>query len=249
MSYYKTNAVYQLLENTPQHQFRWVSGNAWSLIYGDGKSNPLACILISGKSWAYQKGIFALMKRVSEVSGLPFITITFDDLATDIDQVVVSVNGSIENSISLNALRDIFESFGLPVKNGKASKAINDASSSAYHKWQRENLGSITVSDIDLFRKSSDRTSGEIIELKRSYIQLEKWTPFSADFANFNLLLAISKKCGLELTIAYNLREKNPFRDDASMLSIFKYNKIDTPTFVGTYKFEDFVSGIYLPQI
>src|SRR3546814_2212476 len=49
----------------------------------------------------------------------------------------------------------------------------------------------------------------EIIELKRSYIGLDRWKPFQADFPNFNLLMNLAKFSSLKMTIAYNVRHKN----------------------------------------
>jgi len=238
-----------MLENTPNHQFRWVSGNAWALIYGDRNSTPLACALVYGKSWNFQVEMHTLLKRIAEASKIPFVSIMFDDAATEITDVFFKINEEEMLLISLSDLRDIFESFGLPVKRGAASKAINDSSSSAYHQWQRANLGSITVSDIDLFRKSSGGAPGEIIELKRSYISLEKWRPFPDDYANFNLLSSVADRCGVLFTIAYNLREKSPFRDDATRLSVYKYSKINTPTYLGIYDFQQFLNGDYVSKI
>jgi hypothetical protein len=58
----------------------------------------------------------------------------FDDGATEITDVCFKINEEKMLLISLGDLREIFESFGLPVKRGAASKAINDSSSSAYHQ-------------------------------------------------------------------------------------------------------------------
>lgn len=249
MSYYKSNAVYKMLENTPNHQFRWVSGNAWALIYGDSNSTPLVCALVYGKSWNFQAEMRILLNKIAKSSRIPFVSIMFDDTKTEINNVHFNINEDETMLISLSELRDVFESFGLPVKRGAASKAINDSSSSAYHQWQRANLGSITVSDIDLLRKSSGGAPGEIIELKRSYIPLEKWRPFPNDYANFNLLSSVADRCGVIFTIAYNLREKYPFRDDATRLSIYKYSKINAPTYLGIYGFQQFLNGDYVSKI
>lgn len=245
MTYYKTNGVYKMLERADSHPFRWVAGNAWTLIYGDNQSNPLVCALVAGKSWSFQKEIFSLVKRISEVAGLPMVYIEFDDQRSEIEEVEASVNGSDLKKYELHNLRDLFSSFGLPVKSGKVSKAINDASSSAYHNWQRRNLGNISVSDIDLFRKSTESVPAEIIELKRSYISLERWKPFPVDYTNFNLLLSVAKLCSLEFSIAYNVRHKNPFYDDASMLSVFRYSERGFPKYIGVFNADDFIRGEY----
>lgn len=234
-----------MLERTEGHPFRWVAGNAWTLIYGDNQSNPLVCALVAGKSWSFQKEIFSLVKRISDVSGLPMVHIEFDDRRPEIENVLASINGAEFKTFELADLRDLFASFGLPVKSGKVSKSINDASSSAYHNWQRQNLGNISVSDIDLFRKSVGSVRAELIELKRSYISLDNWKPFPADYTNFNLLLAVARLCSLEFSIAYNVRHKNPFHDDATRFSIFRYNQESLPRSVGIYTQDEFIRGAY----
>lgn len=57
MSYYKTNAVYGLLELEEEHPFVWVSGNAWMLVYGDQNASPKALVLAFGSSWNIQREV------------------------------------------------------------------------------------------------------------------------------------------------------------------------------------------------
>lgn len=245
--YYKTNAVYEAVLKTQSHSFAWVSGNAWALVYADSTATPKALVLAYGSSWDKQDDFIKVLEHVSTISKIPLYFIEFED---DVDEIVgVRIKNSVSKSyyISLEKLKSIFQKLGLPVSTGQCLKSVNAATSSAYHNWQRANLGGIVVTDIDLFRLDNEGKPVEIIELKRSYISLKDWCPFKRDFSNFNLLLAISKLANLKFNIAYNLRETEPvFKDDASNISVFNYGKVNESTRVAELSFSEFVSGNYL---
>lgn len=244
MRYYQSNAIYERLRNADNRSLSWTAANAWTLVYGDGNSNPAALALVAGRSWEPQNEIVSVVEYLGKASGIPAIKIYFDDTVSHIDFVKIKFDGSELIEISLDDLKSIFSEFGLAVTTGRATKAINDASSSAYHNWQRANLGRITVSDIDLFRFGGNGTPSEIIELKRSYIGLDRWKPFQADFPNFNLLMKLAKLSSIRMTIAYNIRHKNPFFDDASNISIFNFSE-KGPDHLGIFTFEEFVASKY----
>ena len=135
---------------------------------------------------------------------------------------------------------------GLPVKSGACGKSVNDATSSAYHNWQRANLGSIKVTDIDLIRLNDQGMPVEAIELKRSYYPLKDWKPYSDDYVNFNLLHSVCQSAGMEMNIAYNVRQTKPtFFDNASRLTIFSYKNVNSPIKMGEYDFSEFVDRKY----
>ncbi|WP_323118655.1 hypothetical protein [Burkholderia alba] len=246
MAYYQSNAVYQGLEHTGQHPFSWVSGNAWMLVYGDGAAIPRVMVLAHGRSWKPDPTAMRVFETIAGHAALPVARISFDDedgaLIGDV-RYADNLAGPAK-TISLSALKAEFQSFGLPVRGGACGKSINDASSSAYQNWQRDNLGAITVSDIDLVR-IDDNGPVEIVELKRSYYALDEWRPFRNDFTNFNLLGAVAEAADLRFTIAYNHRQKTPFRDDASVLSLFDYPAPNEPQALGHVSFGDFVAGRY----
>ncbi|GAB2782222.1 hypothetical protein GCM10027040_05370 [Halomonas shantousis] len=246
MNYYRTNAVYETLMQTREHSFVWVSGNAWILVYADAAGVPRLLVMAYGASWSRQERVITAFGTLAEAARLPHVLVGFDDRVPVIDSVSISTMNVPPVTIGLDRLKAIYQRFGLPVTAGACGKSVNDATSSAYHKWQRENLGAIKVSDIDLLRLGEDGTPTEIIELKRSYIPLEKWAPYRADYANFNLLCAVSHTTGWHFTIAYNLRQTRPrFHDDASRLSLFRYWNHDTPQRLGIVDFQAFVNGHY----
>lgn len=246
MGYYKTNAVYKLLESERAHPFVWVSGNAWMLIYGDQNVTPRAMVLVYGKSWVIQNEVVNTAKAMAAKSELPLFFVSFDDGAQSIDKVEFERPGQARAELTLDQLKDEFQKIGLPVKSGVCGKSVNDATSSAYHKWQRDNLGSIKVTDIDLVRLNSNGEPAEAIELKRSFYSLDQWNPYSDDYVNFNLLLSVCQKAAMKLTIAYNVRQTKPFfNDDASQLLLFSYSTPNKPVKLGKFSYAVFLAGTY----
>ncbi len=251
MSYYATNAVYKLLEAHRNEQFIWASGTAWILLYADNTAHVRAVAFVSGHSMGSTdsqivdrlKAAETTANLLAEIAQLPFAVIQFDNRAASIDRV--ELNG---NSIELSALRDWFSKVGLPVNAGATQKPINSAESSAYHNWQRNNLGSIKVSDVDLIRIDAGAKSvAELVELKRSFDPLEKWKPYPQDFDNFNVVANLANRIGAKFTIAYNQRvSKTEIGDDASRLSLFSYSKSNGPQILGVVTFDQFVKGAYL---
>jgi len=188
-----------------------------------------------------------LARQLATDSNLPFLQVIFDDMAPEIGNVyLTSPAMSLSSELSLGELKETFHSLGLPVKSAVTSKAINSAASSAYHDWQRANLGSIRVTDLDLFRLQPDtRKVTEIIELKRSFYSLEKWRPFAQDFVNFDLIEVLGNLNNIPFTIAYNVRSKSPFFDDPSQLSLFSYKSGVGATQLGVVTFASFCEQIF----
>lgn len=246
MSYYKTNAVYGLLELEEVHPFVWVSGNAWMLVYGDQNASPRALVLAFGSSWSIQKDVTRVAKKIAQKSGIPLLFVKFNDAADSIDKVGFGKPGQPPRELTLDQLKDEFQKVGLPVKGGACGKSVNDATSSAYHNWQRSSLGSIKVTDIDLIRLSAEGEPIEAIELKRSFSPLQTWNPYPVDYVNFNLLLAVCKLSSMRMTIAYNVRQTKPvFNDDASGFALFSYLAANSPLRIGQFSYSDFLVGNY----
>ena len=245
-NYYKTNAIYAELEKCGDIPFVWTSGNAWILLYADNTAHVRLVAFVSGRSTTQAgQGILSRLEAaqskavgLDKDAGAAFATIQFDDKAASIDNV--DLDG---HTVTLGELKDWFAATGLAVKGRTTAKAINDASSSAYHNWQRENLGAIKVSDLDLLRL--DPNTGrvvEILELKRSFIPLDKWRPYPEDFPNFNVVSNLAARVGARFTIAYNVRVKQPeFHDDVSRISLFAYSFDDGARALGVVPLDRFL--------
>jgi hypothetical protein len=248
LAYYTTNAVYQELEKYYDGSFVWTSGSAWILLYSDSAASVKALVFVSGNSShglnseadARLLAAEAVARKLAIAGGVPFATILFDDVAVEIDHVQLDTR-----LVTLSELKNWFFDKGLDVKTGSTGKAINSQESSAYHNWQRANLGAISVTDIDLIRLNDDRKRViQLIELKRSFYSLSKWSPYPADFSNFNAIESLASRVDAEFLIVYNVRYKNPWLDDASSLSIFSYSESGGPVSLGVKSINDFRIGL-----
>ena len=237
------------LRKTGCQNFCWASGNSWILLYGDTNGNPRLIIFATGNSIRNLDDIGkerletarSAARELAKRASLPFGVIEFDDRAEEISRV--SLNNEV---VSLDKLKAWFSEFGLADHgDGRHTplKSINDASSSAYHNWQRSALGRITVTDIDMLRfDTKTGAPASIYELKRSYIPLENWAPFRADYPNYNLLSTLASMAKVEFRVVYNVRHKKPrFFDDVRRLHIFSYSRQTGPSSLSVVSFDDFV--------
>lgn len=253
MSYYTGNDVYRRLEEINDPRFLWTSGSAWFLIYGDRYSHEKAVVFVTAKSIINKhpeiieraKNSWTLAGSLADRTGLPFFDIRYEDRFGKIDSVTLD-----KTPISLEELKNRFEKIGLEVERGSTGKAINSQESSTYHQWQRDNLGSTsTVSDIDLLiLNDSLSTPIEIVELKRSRLRIEDWSPFRKDFPGLNLIANMAHRINARFTITYNYHVKEPvYIDDASSMSLFECSStIENARHLGIFTFDEFVAGDYL---
>jgi hypothetical protein len=242
MAYYASNAIYKKLASTRKKNFHWVSENAWILVYGDDEYTPRVIVLAFNNQWEKNSEIVKQACKIAENANLPMLQICFDSSKEIIDSVNVAEFDNKFISMKLSDLTSLFLHFGLPIQSGVTAKAINSAESSAYHNWQRNNLGkSIIVADIDLMKVKDDETI-TVLELKRSFYDLESWTPYPADFSNFYVLENLCHLSNNKFFIVYNKRITKPnFFDDASKISVFSFNQ-GKPKKMGVFDFEQLFS-------
>jgi hypothetical protein len=85
-------------------------------------------------------------------------------------------------------------------------KGLNEYSSNEFHRWQRNNLPtSVVIQDIDawlIFVEEQDRPK-VLLELKRSFIPPQSWTPFEADAPNYRALIRLAQRASLPLRVVY----------------------------------------------
>lgn len=210
---YAGNAIYEYVNNNDL-DYECSVENSWMLVYGNSVSVPKIFVLLSkvddiSKNCSDKEMIKKESSSfIASYLKLPFIFIRFMEKS----ERVGVWNGDEENqkNLTYNQLRDLYEKYGV-VQPGTAKKNVNQYLSNPYHEWQRENLGSITVTDFDMI-KFVDGKVEKIIELKRSKILLEKWNPFKEDYPNLALLIntivASGKK--IPLILYYNLMIDGP---------------------------------------
>lgn len=230
MGFYIGNGVYDYLnECSDKDDFYWTSGNLWLLIYGNENCEPKVLTVASGhvlNGWFTQEETDAVhvAMQITQGTEIPVNFVRFDPERA-IERVRYWKVGMDKSSIITSAeLHNKFLQYGLQMNELRTAKEINDKSSSPYHIWQRNNMGNnVVVTDLDLLRYD-DRGLREIIELKRSYIDLSKWEPYYRDYNNFILISRLAQKRHLDFYIVYNHRAKTPFYDDVSRLKIFKFD-------------------------
>ena len=228
--YYRGNGVYDYLSkcNEKDH-FYWTSEKMWLLVYGDEKYEPKVLTVVSEQKLeqkASDEELSALnaAQDITEGTEVPINFVRFDpQKGMEVIQYWEPKMKSREN-IPSEELKKRMEAYGLKMNKTKAQKSINDKSSSSYHDWQRRNMGnSVVVADIDLIRHDRGRVQ-EIIELKRSHVDINEWEPYQADFNNFELISRLARKREVNFYIVYNQRTKHPYCDNVSKLKIFEFD-------------------------
>lgn len=231
--YYNSNALYEYIRENNLNQFEFATGNLWQLVYGDRDCIPKLLVVVSGVnstqiSTSILNSETVAYNRVCQLSSLtdvPAVFIRFC-IDKDVDSVYLyTSNGGFQKK-TMFELTKIYSNYGLPTNTSATAKYLNNKESSAYHKWQRASLGrELTVSDIDLLKINLVNNSIEVIyELKRSFISIEKWAPYSDDYNNFRLLGNLLKGTEIPLKIAYNVRTTKPWNDNINNIKIFNVN-------------------------
>ncbi len=253
MSYYKTNALYEALQSAGASHFKFVVGDAWQLVYGDNQCNPLLLVFAKGvpseqlNSQLPDEDLEAakLFRHCSEKTRLPLAVVKFPVDTEEVKEVRFTTGTEFE-TISMQDLSARYGRYGLPVSDTATDKYLNDKTSSAYHNWQRQSLGrEPTVSDIDLWKLDNDGNPQIILELKRSFISLEKWEPFRDDYRNFCLISNLCNAAGISFLITYNIMVKEPqFKDDPAQIALFDIDFSKTPPITkrSIVTFEEFLN-------
>jgi hypothetical protein len=254
MSYYQGNALYRYIREKKLKNFKFTTGNIWQLIYGNSKSDPVLLVLAVGLPNTSNpvplnsdiEDAWTTMKDLSEKSRIPLVFVQFANNIVEIESVNVSTDGKSFQKLTMGELTASFHKYGLPTSNTPTRKAKNDKESSAYHTWQRENLGKdLTVTDIDLWKLDASGNLTTIFELKRSRIPLKEWQPYPVDFKNFILILKVCKLAGIKFKISYNFMSPYPPRDeDISKIKVFNLD-FTTKLFIteeGIYTLTEFIT-------
>lgn len=252
MPEYRGNAVYDYV--TEHHlNYYFSAEDHWILVYGDAQSIPKILVLafrverIATSLSADEKNTGNRAFLMAKELRLPFLFIRF---MSGLDRVAVWEGRLQEWRVySYDQLRDLYEAYGV-VRPGTARKEVNQYVSSPYHDWQRQNLGRITVSDFDLLKYEGCRIQ-EIIELKRSKLQIEDWTPYAADYPNFALLINLIVGSGKKIPfkLYYNVMRDGPVgerEEDISQIKVFEFVIPDETIGCGEIQYREL--GVYTAE-
>ena len=252
MDYYKTNAVYKLLEDRLENGGKrnglvWPGGGTVLLVYGDAKARPKFLSLVFDVGDVPPQCVIDAADYLAHLSGLPARHLDVDTNDLMQEKIRTWDNGD-HKKVSLLTLKNMLFNCGLPVCDGGTKKALNTKTTNVYHTWVRENLGDrICVVDVDLIRMGAG-TIKEICELKRSVATLGNWQPYKVDYKNFNLICNLSKLVGADFNIVYNRMTKKPPLDNAREFSIFSFDnsKRNPVEPLGRFLFDDFCDERHL---
>ena len=217
MNYYRDNALlFKLKEISGELEQTWIPAvGEWLLVYGDQKYLP--------KFTCHVKEANALSltldpREINQLKLFDHISLTINAL----DEFEVTFNDQTARTLNGDSLIELYISNLLINKGRPTWKGINKNSSSHYHVLQqRMNLiGGVT--DIDLMRLDPDH-GNSFFELKRSYIEPDKWMPFHADIGAYKLLSGFAERNNGKLFIVYWKRQQNPWHEDLSKIKILQY--------------------------
>lgn len=184
---------------------------------------PLACRIDPKTRAAMVNPGFPLMAyRLATMAGLPFRFMGFEDGNLPAGFLVKNSPTEPVRRLNSSEWKNELDTLGIGAP-GHAGKAINRASSSGYHGWQREHLGNITAVDIDLVRLDNQGAPSQVIELKRSSIPMDKWAPFAEDAKNFHLMGRFCQMAGVDFLLAFNEYNRSTLADDLSRIKVFEY--------------------------
>lgn len=88
-------------------------------------------------------------------------------------------------------------------------KEINVKTANEFHEWQRVNLpSSLVIQDLDSWAvvisdSKKDYVPCGLFELKRSFEEVDKWSPYKDDYSNYKALFTFATKASLPFFTIY----------------------------------------------
>ncbi len=217
MNYYRDNALLARLKQiSSELEQTWIPAvGEWLLVYGDEKYIPKFTCHVKELNVMTSELVFT---GINQLKLVDHIILTIKDL----NQFEIKIN--TEPAITLNgdSLIELYMNKSLISQGRPTWKGINKSSSSHYHVLQQRMNLLGGVIDIDLMRINPHR-GNLFFELKRSYIEPEKWMPFRADLGGYKLLSDFAEKNNGKLFIVYWKRQLNPWHEDLSKIKILQY--------------------------
>jgi len=230
--YYDGNAIYDVLAKNPHPQMLAPGARVWPLVYANNQSEPKAMVVVVQRQGGERFFPSTINKRfvyqaaqVARRAGLPFRMMSYEEPASG--QPLGSVEVSDEHhrtvqTMSMEQWKAELGGFGIPLA-GHIAKPVNRAQSSAYHAWQRANLGNIRVVDLDLLLLTKTGQLDRVMELKRSSVPMEKWAPYREDFVNFDVIGRVCERAGLRFCLLFNNYNRVTGQDNLKRFRVFDY--------------------------
>lgn len=232
---YEGNGITQYIIDNKLDDYFFSAKNSWLLLYGkkEGKipiPQLLAFVCEVNDNYDYtldQDNNFWDAIIIAKELNLPFLSIRYKK---NCEIVAITKNDLITRFITYSELKEKFQKeYNVIPKAEHGNKDINAYSSSSYHDWQRQTLGGIVVTDLDLIKiNRHNKTIEKIFELKRSFKPLYEWKPYPVDKPNFCLIInaIIASKKNIPFWLLYNEYKKIDGNriDDISKISSFSFD-------------------------
>ena len=173
-----------------------------------------------------------MMQKFASGNDVPLLWIgkgRFDSEMLELGQVSEQSGGELRVDpewLDLDrATSRLQEYFGTDYDRMGTSKAKNKRTAGGFHDWSRANLPErFKKQDLDIVVTSDGVEPQYLIELKRSYIGLDGWTPFKDDLRNYVLQVKSATGADAVPLIAYQNKE---IIDDDSEMTLFRIDNID----------------------
>ncbi len=179
-----------------------------------------------------------MMKRLSEENDVPLVwigTSSIESGSLDLGVVKDGANGSLSldgDQVDLvDAPARIQSLFGTDYDTMGTGKGKNKRTAGGFHDWSRENLPrEFKKQDLDIIVTSDGIEPLYIVELKRSYIDLDEWTPWRDDLRNYVLQVQTASGIGAVPVIVY--QNKEAITDD-SRVTLFRIDDLSPQSSTG----------------
>lgn len=226
---YTGNAICDYI-NRNQLDYYYSAKDMWLLLYGTAESIPKILVMVNKveniKEPITKKETehFPKARLIAGSLKLPLICIRF---SIDSNEVLMWDNTRRKwYKLTYDQLEKVYAQYGVK-EEGNVKKEVNQYVSSPYHRWQREKLGSVIATDLDLL-KCEDGEIKEMIELKRSHEKIYEWMPYSKDFSNFALIINAICESGKKIPfrLYYNELKSGPKGkriEDISKIKVFEF--------------------------
>jgi hypothetical protein len=239
LEFYQDNALIRFLRSESSKNFLVPEIGTWHLIYGDEENNPIWQFHVLDLSSIAKNSLWQIPK---------FNLINGIDLFVHDAEHFELKRWSDGNTRHFNSdsLFEYYLELNLVKRKNVRTKRFNKASSSVYHEWQMNQLFIGGVTDIDLYRMDDSGNIVELIEIKRSRISLNEWSPFISDKGGYEILQNLALKLGISFTTIYYEFDPRRGLENIDRLQIFKKGIGFHFQKLGVVNLKDFVSGDYL---
>jgi hypothetical protein len=172
----------------------------------------------------------SMFAKIAQENNLPLLWVGKEQMKggiLELGEITLRGGNLVTNltEISLNKASDVIQDyFDTSYGVMGTDKAKNKRTAGGFHDWSRDNLPKdYTKQDLDLIVTSDGVDPTFIIELKRSYIDIYKWTPYRDDLRNYVLQVNSAEGAGAVPVIVFQNKESI---SDSTSVTLFRINDV-----------------------